>query len=250
MNKATIIRTALIVAMIGGLEVACRTGALPATVIIPPSEMVRSMVQVIGSGELDTDMRLTFTAVGIAATLAICGGFLIGFLVHGMPRVRRALDPLFAVYYAIPHVAFYPLLIVVFGLGIGPLIVLATLFGIVAMIIATMSGLDRIPRVLMRTARVHRLTPMQELMQVRLPAAAPHILSGVKLAFSYSFIGVIAGEFILSTAGVGHAIAFAYDNFDNRRMYGLILFIIGFVVVVNMLILTWERRMSARRGKA
>ena len=43
---------------------------------------------------------------------------------------------------------------------------------------------------------------------------------------AYSFIGVIAGEFILSTSGIGHEIAFAYDNFDNPRMYGLILFVL------------------------
>lgn len=248
MTKAGIIRTIVVVAMVGGLEIACRTGALPHTVLIAPSQMVTSMWKTLSSGELAHDMQLTFGSVAVAATLSICGGFVLGFLIHLAPRVRRAVDPLLAAYYAVPHVAFYPVLIVIFGLGVGPLIVLATLFGIVAMIIATIAGLDRVPRVLLRTARVHRLSPMQELFRVRLPAATPHLLSGVKLAFSYSFIGVVAGEFILSTAGVGHAIAFSYDNFDNYRMYGLILFIIGFVVTVNTSILFWERRMVARRG--
>jgi NitT/TauT family transport system permease protein len=210
--------------------------------------MVRAMVEVLASGEIAADIRQTFTAVVVAAALAISGGFVLGFLIHLSPRTRAALDPLLAAYYAIPHVAFYPLLIVVFGLGIGPLIVLATAFGIVAMIIATLIGLDRVPRVLMRTARVHRLSPLQEMALVRLPAAMPHLLSGLKLALSYAFIGVIAGEFILSTAGVGHAIAYAYDNFDNRRMYGLIVFVIGFMVMVNTLVLVWERRMAQRRG--
>ncbi len=248
MSVAGWIRLLVVALMVGGLEIACRTGALPATAIIAPSEMVRAMIEVLASGEIATDIRLTFTAVAIAAALAISGGFVLGFLIHLSPRVRAALDPLLAAYYAIPHVAFYPLLIVVFGLGIGPLIVLATAFGIVAMIIATLTGLDRVPRVLTRTARVHRLSPLQEMTLVRLPAAMPHLLSGVKLALSYAFIGVIAGEFILSTAGVGHAIAYAYDNFDNRRMYGLIVFVIGFMVVVNTLVLVWERRMAQRRG--
>ena len=88
----------------------------------------------------------------------------------------------------------------------------------------------------------------EEMRLMRLPEAAPYLLSGVKLAFSYSFIGVIAGEFILSTAGVGHAISFAYDNFENQRMYGLILLVIGLVTVINGLILAVERRMMAIRG--
>ena len=114
-----------------------------------------------------------------------------------------------------------------------PLIVLATMFAMVAMILATMAGLDRVPRVLLKTARIHRLSLIEEIWQIRLPAAAPHILSGLKLAVAYSFIGVIAGEFILSTSGIGHEIAFAYDNFDNPRMYALILFVLCIVTAVQ-----------------
>lgn len=248
MNKAGIIRTAIVVAAVGGLEIACRTGALPKTAIVPPSEMVWAMVQAVASGDMSHDIRLTLLAVATASVLAVVGGFVLGFLIHSVPRLRRALDPLLASYYAIPLVAFYPLLIVVFGLGVAPLIVLATLTGVVAMIVATLSGLDRVPRVLIRTGKVLQLGRWEEMRLMRLPAAAPYLLSGVKLAFSYSFIGVIAGEFILSTAGVGHAISFAYDNFENRRMYGLILLVIGFVTVINSIILAAERRMMAVRG--
>ena len=248
MSKAGIIRTLIVVAAVLGLEIACRTGALPATAIVAPSEMVRAMVEAVASGDMTQDIRLTLLAVATASILAIVGGFVLGFLIHSVPRLRGALDPLLASYYAIPLVAFYPLLIVVFGLGVAPLIVLATLTGIVAMIVATLSGLDRVPRVLIRTGKVMQLGRWQEMRLMRLPAAAPYLLSGVKLAFSYSFIGVIAGEFILSTAGVGHAISFAYDNFENRRMYGLILLVVGFVTVINSLILAAERRMTAVRG--
>ncbi len=104
------------------------------------------------------------------------------------------------------------------------------------------------PRVLLKTARIHRLSLGEEIWRVRLPAAAPHILSGLKLAVAYSFIGVIAGEFILSTSGIGHEIAFAYDNFDNPRMYALILFVLGIVTLFNMMVFAWERRMLRRRG--
>ena len=83
---------------------------------------------------------------------------------------------------------------------------------------------------------------------MRLPAAAPHILSGLKLAVAYSFIGVIAGEFIMSTEGIGHEIAYAYDNFNNRRMYALILIVLALVTTFNMTVFAWERRMLKRRG--
>ena len=69
-------------------------------------------------------------------------------------------------------------------------------------------------------------TSLRQLILLRLPAAAPHLVTGIKLAVAYSVIGIVAGEFILATAGIGKRIAFAYDNFDNRTMYGLLLLLL------------------------
>ena len=73
-------------------------------------------------------------------------------------------------------------------------------------------------------------------------------LSGLKLAIVYAFIGVIAGEFVLSGAGFGFQIAFAYNSFDNPTMYGLMILLLGFVGGLNLLLYTWERRLYLRRG--
>lgn len=248
MKPATIIRTVVLAGAVAALEIACRAGAIEPSLIIAPSAMVVALVKELGSDEIGMHLRQTLSAVGIAMSLSIVGGFIVGFALHWAPPLRRAFNPFLAAYYAIPHFAFYPLLIVIFGLGPAPLIVLATLFAMVAMIVATMAGLDRVPRVLLRTARIHRLSPLDEIWRVRLPAATPHLLSGLKLAVAYSFIGVIAGEFILSTSGIGHEIAYSYDNFDNPRMYGLILFVLLIVTTFNMVVYSWERRLAARRG--
>ena len=66
-----------------------------------------------------------------------------------------------------------------------------------------------------------------------LPAAAPHIVTGVKLAVAYAFIGVIGSEFIMSRGGIGYEISFAYTNFDNATMYPLILLILIASVAIN-----------------
>ena len=248
MKKATWIRTAVLVGAVGALEIACRSGAIPATMVIAPSAMATALVKTLRSPDIGVHLQHTLSAVAIAMSLAIVGGFVVGSVLHWVPLLRRAFNPFLAAYYAIPHFAFYPLLIVIFGLGSTPLIVLATLFAMVAMIVATMAGLDRVPRVLLKTAQVHRLSLPEEVWHIRLPAAAPHLLSGLKLAVAYSFIGVIAGEFILSTTGIGHEIAYAYDNFDNHRMYALILFVLGIVTTFNMVVFAYERRLMRRRA--
>ena len=140
--------------------------------------------------------------------------------------MREALDPFFATYYAVPVFIFYPVLIAIFGLSIMPIVLIGVATAVVAMIIATLNGLDRVPRVLTKVARVHRLGRIATALQLQLPAAAPYLFTGVKLSVSYGFIAVIAAEFILAPAGLGRDIAEAYADFDNRRMYALILFIL------------------------
>jgi len=78
-----------------------------------------------------------------------------------------------------------------------------------------------VPRVLGKVARVHRMGRLETALRLKLPAAAPHLFTGVKLAMSYGFIAVIASEFILAPAGLGRLIADAYADFNNPRMYAL-----------------------------
>jgi NitT/TauT family transport system permease protein len=210
--------------------------------------MLEHLWKLLQSGRYNADIFQTLRNVAAAFVLAVLGGFVLGSALHSLPRARRAVDPFLATYYAIPFFAFYPLLVVVFGLNAAPVILIGFLFGVVAMILNTMNGLDRIPRVLLKTARVNGLGPLRTAWMIKLPCAAPQLFTGVKLAIAYSFIGVIAAEFIMSTSGLGYSIAYAFNNFDNRTMYALMLFIITLVTLVNAFFHVWERRIMARRG--
>jgi NitT/TauT family transport system permease protein len=155
-----------------------------------------------------------------------------------------------ATYYAIPVYAFYPLLIILFGLGDMPQILIGFMLAVVAVIVNTLNGLDRVMRVHMKTARVYRLGPIATALNVTLPSAAPYVLTGVKLAVAYAFIGVIGAEFIMSRTGIGYEISFAYNNFDNKTMYPLILLILVISVLINTSLSRWENLLMRRRGRS
>jgi NitT/TauT family transport system permease protein len=138
---------------------------------------------------------------------------------------------------------------VAFGIGSGAIVAIAFLLGVVAMVASTLSALDRLPGVLVRTARVLRLGRMQTVLLVLLPAIAPQLFAGVRLAVAYAFIGVIASEFILSGRGLGFAIAYAYNNFDNREMYGLMLLVVLVVTAVNAGLAWLHGRLAHRQAR-
>src|SRR5206468_5831381 len=101
-------------------------------------------------------------------------GFALGVLIHARARVRSAIAPVLASWYAVPFFVFYPLLVALFGLNSLPLIAIGAVIGTPAMMLSTLTGLDRVPRVLRKVALVHRLSPLQEALRITLPSAAPH----------------------------------------------------------------------------
>jgi NitT/TauT family transport system permease protein len=248
-HAALIVRIAILASLIALLEIGCRTGLVDALTVIPPSDMVASMVDQIRSGELTASIVTTFSTILIAFALAVVLGTAAGALIHRSPRLRDVADPLLASYYSVPTFIFYPLLVALLGLGKAPLVVLGILSATPAVVISTLSGLDGVAPVLMKLARIHRLTPLRTLWWIVLPAALPHLFTGFKLALSYALIGVIAGEFILSGTGLGYAISYAYQSFDNRAMYGAMLFVLLVAVSANGILYVWEGRLARRRSR-
>ena len=236
----------IVAACVAALQLACLAGLVKHTVIIAPSEMAASLWQILRSGEFTHAILLTLTDIGLSAAISIAAGFGLGVAIHSIAFLRRGIEPYLASYYAVPTFIFYPVFIVLFGVGSAPIIAITVLLAIVAMITATLNGLDRIPEVLSKTAAILRLSPLKRALLVQLPAASPYLFAGARLSVAYSFIGVIASEFILSGDGLGYAIAYAYNNFDNRTMYGLMLLIIIVVTVVNATFDALDRRLQSR----
>lgn len=250
MRKATALRLLFIAAIVALLEFLSRVGVISSFVAPPPSQIVRDLARLLASGEIQPAITQTLIKIAIACGGAIAIGTVIGALIHRSRALAETLSPYFTAYYAVPIYAFYPLMIAVFGIGEAPQIVIGFLLAIVAVVVNTINGLDRIPRVLRKTVAVYGMGPAEAARKVYLPYVGPYLATGVKLAVSYSFIGVIGAEFIMSRIGIGHEIVFAYNNFDNDVMYPLILFVLLVAGTVNGLFYTWEKRLLSRRRRS
>jgi NitT/TauT family transport system permease protein len=248
-SRVARMRVLVLAVAVAALELLCRVGVVPRFTLIPPSEVVTALAGLLASGRMTAAAVGTLRNVGIAVVASILVGFVAGAGLHAVPGVRRAMDPLFASYYAIPVYAFYPLFIILFGLGDAPQVIIGFLLAVVAMIVNTLNGFDRLPPVLLKTARVYRLGRVRTAVSIMMPYAMPYVFTGVKLAVAYAFIGVVGAEFIMSGSGLGYEIAFAYNNFDNRVMYPLILLVLGVATVINMALHGWERVLFERRRR-
>jgi NitT/TauT family transport system permease protein len=249
MMTAGTVRLAIALGIVGLLEALCRSGVIDRFAMPPPSEIVWDLGRILLSRQYWPAIGKTLANVAAACAAAIVSGVALGTLIHRRAAVRETLDPLFAAYYAIPVYAFYPLFIVIFGLGDLPQVLVGFMLALVAVVVNTLNGLDRVPRVLLKTARVQRLGRVATAIKVSLPCAAPYVFTGIKLAVAYSFIGVIGAELIMSRTGLGYEIGYAYNNFDNAVMYPLILLVLTVAASVNAVFYIWEKKLLARRQR-
>jgi NitT/TauT family transport system permease protein len=245
--RISIYRALAVLLAFAVLELLCRSHVIPPLTLPPPSLIALELWRIMRQGTFNAAILKTLANVGVAIALAVTVGTAMGAALHRSHTARKLLEPLFSTYYAIPIYAFYPLFIVIFGLGDTPQVMIGFMLGVVSMIVSTLAGLDSVPPVLGKTARVLQLGPIETVRSVTLPYAAPYLFTGTKLAIAYAFIGVIGAEFIMSNTGLGYEIRFAYDNLDNDVMYPLILLVLLISVAVNTSLDHWERGLRARR---
>lgn len=232
------------------LEVAPRVGLVDSYSLVPLSTMVSRAAQLlVDPAFVLDDLAPSLIAIATSFVLAAVLGAAIGLLVWAVPAVRHSLDPWLATYYAIPTFALYPLLVVVMGVGIAPIVLLGTLFAVVAMISATADGLDSIPRTTLRLMESLQMPRGQRVTKVLIPAALPQISVGLRLALSYSFIMVLASEFVLSTRGLGHFISNAYNDFAISDMYAGVLLVFALALILNVVFARLLTR-SVDRGQS
>lgn len=248
MMTAGRIRVLVTISFVVVLEVACRGGLISPRSMVPPTVMVQALAGILQTGAFWRQFAGTVQNIAVALGLAIVVGFAAGVVLARFPRVRRAVEPLISSYYALPFFVLYPLFISLFGMNSVPITIVGFLYAVMAMVTGTLAGLDRIPLVLSKLGRTFRMGPIEEALAIKLPAAAPFVFSGGKLALGYAITGVIGSEFILSDSGIGYSIAFAYNDFEDKTMYGLLLFVIIAVSIVTVAMHRLERSIQYRSG--
>ena len=227
------LRWASALAVVAGLEAIARAGLVRPSVLVPVSEMLGRLGEIILTGTIPSPyfrragtpsvmyhLASTVEEVGASFALAAAVGLPLGALLWRARALFEILAPYLVAYYAVPVFALYPLFILAFGAGVLPIVLIGFLFGVVVIIVNTAIGLRRVDgEVYPRVGRSLNLSRAQLLYGIYLPAASPFVFTGLKLGFTYSLIGVVAAEFIVSTHGLGHIIDRSYRTFETANMY-------------------------------
>jgi NitT/TauT family transport system permease protein len=237
----------ILISVILLLEYVARTGLVGAITLVSPTTMVSTLVELLVSGTIYNDIWQTAFSTFTAFFLAIFIGIPTGWLLWRYDTLQSVLDPYLIAFYAMPIFAFYPMLIAIFGLNKIPIILIAFVMSIIAIIINTANGFNQVRDVLVDVGRSMKLSNRDLFVHIYFPAAVPYIFTGLKLGFIYALIGVIASEFILANAGLGYQVSYNYTNFATSKMYAVMLLVVIIAVGANMIMARAESHLHGRR---
>ena len=148
--------------------------------------------------------------------------------------------------YSIPKITLYPVILLLFGLGMPAKVAFGALHGIIPVVLFTMNAVRNINRTYLRAGRAMRLSPSQTGWFVLVPATLPEIFSGLRIGFSLTLLGTMLGELFASQRGLGFLLMTAIDLHDVKTILAIAIFISIFAVTLNSVMLAVDRRLHRR----
>lgn len=176
--------------------------------------------------------------------LAVVVGIALGLVMGYYRALYNLFEPLVEILRPIPGPAYLPILVLFVGIGHEMKVVLIFLAALFPVLLNTYSGVRSIDRVQFDTARTLGLTTFQTFRELVLPAAGPHILTGMRISLAISLILAVLGEMVVSNDGLGYFVLLAQRTFKVPDMFAGIFTLALLGYVLNRLFLIAERRVA------
>lgn len=219
----------------------------------PVTRILQAWYDNIADGTLIGHLLATLWRQALGYALAIVLGILIGVMMGYYRPLYNLFEPLVEVLRPIPGPAYLPILVLFVGIGHEMKVMLILLAAVFPILLNTYSGVRSIDRVQFDTARTLGLTTAQTLRELVIPAASPHILTGMRISLAISLILAILGEMVVSNDGLGYFILLAQRTFKVPEMYAGIftLALLGYLLNRGFLLaerhlLRWHHESSGR----
>lgn len=173
----------------------------------------------------------------MALALSYAMGLAIGVALGAHKLSGAVGEPILVALYSLPKVTLYPVILLVFGLGLSAKVAFGAIHGVVPVAIFAMNAIRHIKPAYLKTAKTMRLAPYQVVATVIVPAALPEIVTGMRVGFSLTLLGVIIGEMFASKQGLGFMVINAINLADVETMMAVAFILFVAAAIANGILL-------------
>ena len=211
-----------------------------------PAATAHNLANMLSDARFLPHVQETALAFAQGFAIAVALGLLIGVPLGAARFAGEVAEPILVALYSIPKVTLYPVILLIFGIGMPAKVAFGALHGIVPISIFAMNAIRNINPTHLRTARAMRLSTFDVIRTILIPAALPEIVTGIRVGFSLALIGTLLGEMFGSQRGLGHLLMQAMSLHNIERILALTLLLVVFAAAINAMLLALDRRLHAR----
>lgn len=214
------------------------------SVFVPPfSKVMEVIIKMIKTGEFIVDFRISIFRAMSGFIIASLIGIPLGLLLGGwFKRLKLALDMLLEVCSQVNPFLMYHVVVLFLGIGEFSKVSILVWTCLWPIIFSTISGITNINPQLLKMGRTFGLGRFSMFLKIILPASAPGIFNGLRLAAGYSLLMLTAAEMMGSQSGLGHLIINSQENFRITEMYAAVLIIAFVALAVDYIMALIERK--------
>jgi putative hydroxymethylpyrimidine transport system permease protein len=241
----------LLVALIGAWQIAASTGALTsvfnleAFLVASPAEIASSLWE--NRSLLAENAWVTLREVVFGLGLAVISGLGFAVLLHLSGTLKRATYPLLVASQAIPILVLAPILVVTFGYGIVPKLVIVVLVCFFPIAVTSFDGLRAVDPDAIKLLRTLDGSRWQVFRRLEAPTALPYAFSGAKVATAFAVIAAVFGEWAGANSGLGWLILQDNGQFETARLFAEVAILMAMSLGLFGLLALAERRVVTWR---
>lgn len=198
-----------------------------------PSEIFEEVWVNLVSGQLLSDLAITFRATAVGYVFGAVFGLVLGLLIAQSEAVAMVLKPFILAIYGIPRIALAPIFILWFGIAMTSKVMMAAMMTFLLVFFNTYEGVRAADLELRNVARVLGASRARLFWHVTIPNASPWIIAGLRISIPQALVAAVVAEFIASTGGLGYRIMETTSTLNTPGTMAGILVLMVVVIVLN-----------------
>ena len=212
----------------------------PSWFLPAPSLIGRTLID--DRGLLADHAWVTLREVLIGFAIALAAAILLAVLIHASEVLERAIYPIVIASQAVPIVALAPLLLVWFGYGLTPKVIVTALVAFFPITVGAVDGLHSADRETLNLLRTYGASRLRRFTMVNVPSALPALFSGMRIGVAIAVIGAVFGEYVGANSGLGYLMNVSSARLQTERVFAAIVVLATMAITLFALVALLERR--------
>lgn len=212
-----------------------------------PLAVFQQLVKELTSLDFYQDLGVTALEMAAGFGIGASSGIILGVLLARWDYVASVVDPFLLALNSIPRIALAPMLIVWFGIDMASKVFLGATLVFFITFFNTLAGIRSVERALCDVARVQGASDWQIFTKVMLPSASTWIMTGIKMSLPFALVGVIIGEFLVSSKGLGYRLNAYSTSYNTVGAVSMIIIMMILMMLLTAIVDRLESRLMRWR---